>query len=87
MSGANIDDLAQFIVQRRNTLDLALRSDLIKLQTQYGSAALEQAIALADRLYEKTIERGRCQAASARRAAAPASSARGVQTEGASVSR
>lgn len=50
MSGANIDDLAQFIVQRRNTLDLALRSDLIKLQTQYGSAVLQQAVARADQL-------------------------------------
>jgi hypothetical protein len=45
----SVQDLACWIAARKAQLDRALRSDLIKLEVQYGRKLLTEAIALADR--------------------------------------
>jgi hypothetical protein len=48
-----IDQLADLIFARKQQLDAQLRSDLIKLQVQFGDRLLGEAVAIADRMVER----------------------------------
>jgi hypothetical protein len=50
---SSIDDVARFIYSRRQQLDAQLRSDLVRLQCEFGDRLLSEAVALADKLAER----------------------------------